>query len=192
MMDGIFEKLQPKFYSHMKETKINRFSPVAIGGWAKVRLYDGKFDKVGQLCRTGDFQVLPQGENVIIRGMVTVPDPALNFCGDAYLYNRVKVRATNLRLCAKEATFRLQMIVNKKSHNVQVDDLEPIDIHGFRVEDDKGHRGGALAWPFSRINERQMYRQRRQFVSTLRDKLCGDFREYVQKPEISEEIIRLV
>lgn len=191
-MDGLLGKLQHTFTSHMTTVKVERISQLPIGSWARVRMYDGQFDKIGQICRGGDFKVLPQGENIVIRGTIMVPQPKAKFCGDAYLYNRLKVRNRNLALCAKDASFKVQMIVNKKTHKVDVDELEPVAINGFHVEDDKGHRGDALAWPFNKIRESQLGKQKYQFMSTLQHKLCDDFRAIVAKPDIQQEIVSLV
>ena len=176
----------------MSTFKLNNFSPMQIGGWARVKLSDGKLDHIGKIYRAGDFRVLPQGDNIVLRGTVTVPEPRAKFCGDAYLYNRLKIRNRNLLLCAKDATFRMQMIINKRIGKIDVDELEPIEIRNFHMEDDKGLRSSALAWPFNKIRDNELNKQKYQLMSTLQQQLCNDFRQIVAKPEVKDEILRLV
>lgn len=192
MIDGLLGKLQHSFTSHMSSYKMESFEPVPIGSWARVRLYDGHFEKIGKMCRGGDFQVLPQGDNIVIRGTISVPEPAAKFNGDAYLYNRLKVRNSDLHLCAKDASFRMQMIVNKRLKKIDIDELEPVAISGFHVEDEKGHMYKELPWPFSKIRETQLVKQKYQFMSQLQHKLCDNIREMVSKREVKEEILQLV
>ena len=104
----------------------------------------------------------------------------------------MKIRNRNLHLCAKDASFRMQMIINKRAGKIDVDELEPIGMHGFHVEDDKGLRADGLAWPFNKIRDSQLSKQKYQFMSTMQHKLCNDFRQIVARPEIKQEIIRLV
>lgn len=192
MIDGLLGKLQNPFTNQMTSYKMNSFESVPIGSWAKVRLYDGQFEKIGKMCRGGDFQVLPQGDNIVIRGTVRVPEPAAKFHGDAYLYNRLKVRNSDLHLCAKDASFRMQMIINKKLGKIDVDELEPVAIKDFHVEDQAGHMYKELPWPFSRIRETQLVKQKYQFMSQLQHKLCDNIRQMVAKPDVKEEILQLV
>lgn len=172
----------------MNAFKIPRLSPIRLGHWANIKLYDGKLNHFGRIERCSDFHIANKDDYLEMKGMIRVPEPKAKFCADASLYNRLKIRNRNLFLGAKEARFMVDLKVDKRHGRVEVDELEPKSLTGFQLAD--GHnKDGSLVWPFTRINDRAIQQQKLQFMGTLQQELCNEFRNMVHRPEIQKSII---
>lgn len=126
-----------------------------------------------------------------MRGSIMVPNPKVNFCTDASLYNRLRVRNRNIRLVAKDVSYKVNIKVDKRTQKVLVDDLQPDSIHGFHLED-AHNKNGELVWPYSRISDSQIIRHKQQFVNTLQGELCDQLRQTISQPQIQQSIIEQV
>lgn len=192
MIDHILDSFQQPFQQYMSQYKVDHLPSIRMGHWGRVSLFDGKIDHFGKICRKDNFKIIDQGDDCYaIEGVIMVPQPMGTFCANAYLYNRFKVRDRSLNLCAKEASFKVMMNVDKQSGRVHVAELEPVSLTGFHLED--GHsKSGALLWPFSRITSPMMEASKLHFMYNLQGQLCDQFRAMIHKPQIQQQIIQQV
>ncbi|KAF7496643.1 hypothetical protein SSS_09524 [Sarcoptes scabiei] len=189
VVDGLLKDFQPKFSSHMSKYVINRVEPIRVNRWGNIRLYDGHMKKIHNLKREGNFRSTTLGNNqYLIEGTIHIPEPTCEFMADAKMYNRLKFQNECVRLAAKDASFRVGLLVNKNRGSVHVAEMEPLDLKGLHLEDERGNVKN-LRWPLSKVNPWQLELHREQFMGMLTNELCDQLRSMVHEPKIKQVII---
>lgn len=187
-MDNLFKKLQPEFVHHFSQYTINGVQPIRLTRRGQVRLRDGHMKKMGQIARAEDFRSTSWGDGqYLIEGEVRLPEPKCEFMADAKMYNRYMMRNECVRLAAKDARFKVSMLVNKPKQRVHLVDLEPLVLEDFHLEDERGST--SMKYPFNKIGRLRLEPQKHQFMDMLQRELCDKMREMVHRPEIVKDIL---